>query len=159
MKLTWYVVYTSSCNFSLFRITKSPVLEFICTVFLSVCYCNSFLSFFLCNLITSLFKVLSACKYIVVVYGNPRRTLSPPQRFDQYRRYWISAARSVCRLEMRKKCARTDFGYVHTISDGFWCHERLSGMAWTLPYSHHAPWSLFWGGTAGYFSQRAMGFS
>ena len=47
MKLTWYVVYTSSCNFSLFQITKSPVLEFICKVFLSVCYCISFLFFFL----------------------------------------------------------------------------------------------------------------
>ena len=43
VKLTWYVVYTSSCNFSLFQITKSPVLEFICKVFLSVCYCISFL--------------------------------------------------------------------------------------------------------------------
>ena len=42
-KLTWYVVYTSSCNFSLFQITKYPVLELICTVFLSVCYCISFL--------------------------------------------------------------------------------------------------------------------
>ena len=47
MKLTWYVVYTSSCNFSLFQITKSLVLEFICKVFLSVCYCISFLFFFL----------------------------------------------------------------------------------------------------------------
>ena len=47
VKLTWYVVYTSSCNFSLFQITKSPVLEFICKVFLSVCYCISFLFFFL----------------------------------------------------------------------------------------------------------------
>ena len=47
VKLTWYVVYTSSCNFSLFQITKSPVLEFICKVFLSVCFCISFLFFFL----------------------------------------------------------------------------------------------------------------
>ena len=43
-KLT-YVVYTSSCNFSLFQITKSLVFLFF--------------SFFLCNLIMSLFKVLS----------------------------------------------------------------------------------------------------
>ena len=55
MKLTWYVVYTSSCNFSLFQITKS---EFICKMFLSVCFCISFLFFFLMYLITSLFKVL-----------------------------------------------------------------------------------------------------
>ena len=47
VKLTWYVVYTSSCNFTLFQITKSPVLEFICKVFLSVCFCISFLFFFL----------------------------------------------------------------------------------------------------------------
>ena len=46
VKLTWYVVYTSSCNFSLFQITKSPVLEFICKAFLSVCFCISFLFFF-----------------------------------------------------------------------------------------------------------------
>ena len=39
--------YTSSCVFSLCQITKSPVLEFICKVFLSVCYCISFLFFFL----------------------------------------------------------------------------------------------------------------
>ena len=47
VKLTWYVVYTSTCNFSPFQITKSPVLEFICNVFLSVCFCISFLFFFL----------------------------------------------------------------------------------------------------------------
>ena len=41
VKLTWYIVYTSSCNFSLFQITKSLVLEFICKVFLSVCFCIS----------------------------------------------------------------------------------------------------------------------
>ena len=35
--------YTSSCNFSLFQITKSLVLEFICKAFLSVCDCISFL--------------------------------------------------------------------------------------------------------------------
>ena len=35
VKLTWYVVYTSTCTFSPFQITKSPVLEFICKVFLS----------------------------------------------------------------------------------------------------------------------------
>ena len=39
MKFTWYVVYTSSCNFGLFQTTKSPVLEFICKGFLSVFYC------------------------------------------------------------------------------------------------------------------------
>ena len=59
VKLTWYVVYTSSCNFSLFQITKSLVLEFICKVFLSVCFCISSFLFFLCNLITPLVKVLS----------------------------------------------------------------------------------------------------
>ena len=47
VKLTSYVVYTSTCNFSPFQITKSPVLEFICKVFLSVCFCISFLFFFL----------------------------------------------------------------------------------------------------------------
>ena len=47
VKLTWCVVYASSCNFSLFQITKSPVLEFICKVFLSVYFCISFLVFFL----------------------------------------------------------------------------------------------------------------
>ena len=45
VKLTWYVVYTSSCNFTLFQITKSPVLEFICKVFLSVCFCIYFFLF------------------------------------------------------------------------------------------------------------------
>ena len=47
VKLTWYVVYTSTCNISPFQITKSPVREFICKVFLSVCFCISFLFFFL----------------------------------------------------------------------------------------------------------------
>ena len=37
--------FSSSCNFSLFQITKSPVLEFICKVFLSACFCISFLFF------------------------------------------------------------------------------------------------------------------
>lgn len=41
VKLTWYIVYTSSCNFRLFQITKSLILEFICKVFLSVCFCIS----------------------------------------------------------------------------------------------------------------------
>ena len=63
VKLTWYVVYTSSCNFSLFQITKSLVLEFICKVFLSLCFCISSFLFFLCNLITSLVKVLSCLDY------------------------------------------------------------------------------------------------
>ena len=62
VKLTWYVVHTLTCNFSPSQITKSPVLEFICKVFLSVCFCISFPFFFLCNLIMSLFKVLS-CLY------------------------------------------------------------------------------------------------
>ena len=47
VKLIWYVIYTSTCSFSPFQITKSPVLDFICKAFLSVCICISFLFFFL----------------------------------------------------------------------------------------------------------------
>ena len=47
VKLTWYVVYTSTCKFSPFQIIKSPVREFLCKGFFSLCFCISFLFFFL----------------------------------------------------------------------------------------------------------------
>ena len=43
----FFTIFFSTCNFSPFQITKSPVSEFICKVFLSVRFCISFLFFFL----------------------------------------------------------------------------------------------------------------
>ena len=48
MKFTWYVVSVPPVVISVFlKLTKSPVLEFICKVLLSVFYSVSFLLFFL----------------------------------------------------------------------------------------------------------------